>query len=143
MLVSTAHSKQRFGGALRPSVRTEWARFQKRVLSGAAVVVASLLLAGCPVFSSDSSCWYHDDCAPGFLCRRSDGRCVKQVVHERAACTSPDACVVGETCAADGTCVPGDCTFSGCISGWRCDVFDGRWSCVDQGQAGGGAAGES
>src|SRR6186713_190795 len=141
MLLSPVRSKQRFGGALRPSVRTGCARVPKCAFSGAAVVVASLLVAGCPVFSSDSSCWSDDDCAPGFLCRRGDGRCFKQVVPERSACSSPDTCAVGETCASDATCVPGDCTFSGCISGWRCDVFDGRWSCVGQGQAGGGAAG--
>jgi len=149
MMFHQGRRQQRIGGAIRQFARTECAVLPTRApkcprcggLGGAVILVASLLLPGCPVFSSDSTCWDDSDCAAGFACRRSDGHCVKQAAPERAACGSPDGCAVGETCASDATCVPGDCTFSGCVGGWRCDVLEGRWSCVEDGPAGGGAAG--
>jgi len=148
MMFHWGRPQQRVGGAIRQFARTECASFPKRApsrlrggLAGALIVVTGALLPGCPVFSSDSACWDDSDCAPGFACRNSDGQCAPENIPERAACSSPDDCALGETCASDATCVPGDCTFSGCVGGWKCDVLEGRWSCVPDDRAQGGAAG--
>lgn len=67
-----------------------------------------------------------------------------EVPPARAACSAPEDCAVGETCGSNATCIPGDCTFSGCVGGWKCDVLEGRWSCIPATHAGGaGQAGAS
>lgn len=149
MMFHRGRRQQRIGGAVGQFAHTECARLPKRAPSrlrggraGALVLVASVLLPGCPVFSSDSACWDDSDCAPGFACRSSDGHCAPAHVPDRAACSSPDDCALGETCASNATCIPGDCTFSGCVGGWKCDVLEGRWSCVAD-EVAGGAAGMS
>ena len=148
MMFHRGRPQQRIGGAVRQFAHTECARFPKRApnrlrrgLAGVLMLVASVLVPGCPVFSSDSACWDDSDCAPGFVCRSGDGHCAPDPVPDRAACSSPDECALGETCASNATCVPGDCTFSGCVGGWKCDVLEGRWTCVADAQAEGGTAG--
>jgi hypothetical protein len=36
-------------------------------------------------------------------------------------CGNPDDCGEGETCASDGTCLPGECDELGCVFGYVCD----------------------
>lgn len=114
----------------------------KRRTRGMLLVLAGFATQACPMFSGEPGCWYDGDCAPGFLCDRRDGTCFPEPVVQFESCTEPADCRVGETCSPDALCVPGDCTFSGCIAGFSCDVIDGRWSCRPESAAIGGMAGQ-
>ena len=65
------------------------------------------VLAGCPIFSGDGQ----QGSVP--ICETRDCQ---------ASCTQPADCPPNETCGIDGACHPGDCTFSGCPSGFACVV---------------------
>lgn len=103
--------------------------------------MSALWLPGCPIFASDNVCYYDGDCAPGYACQANEGRCVAETPIAPDPCATPGDCRPGETCSAKATCVPGDCTFSGCVDGWQCDVVDGRFTCVSDDLSRGGAAG--
>lgn len=51
-------------------------------------------------------------------------------------CTSSNDCSSGETCGVGGTCEPGDCSTTGCVSGYTCKVQNGTASCVANGDGG-------
>ena len=115
----------------------------KRRIQSMLLLFAGITTQACPMFSDDAGCWYDGDCAPGFLCDRRNGTCFREPMVEPDSCSEPADCRVGETCSPDALCVPGDCTFSGCIAGWTCDVIDGRWGCRSETSAAGGMAGQA
>lgn len=104
-----------------------------------------LLLTGCPLFP-ENGCFTDRDCADGYACEARTGACVPEVRPARV-CGTPTDCDENETCGRNGLCSPGDCTFSGCVGGYRCAQDEGYWACVpdddgpnDPGE--GGSAGE-
>jgi len=114
----------------------------KRCVQGL-LLLAGLAAQACPMFSAEPDCWYDGDCAPGFLCDRRNGTCFPEPAVEREPCSEPADCRAGETCNPNAICVPGDCTFSGCITGYVCGVMDGRWSCLAKSGAAGGMGGQA
>lgn len=98
-----------------------------------------LLLAGCPLFP-ENGCFADSDCAEGYACEARTGACVPEVRPKRV-CAAPTDCDENETCGRNGLCNPGDCTFSGCVGGYRCDQDDGYWACVPDDRGEGGSAG--
>lgn len=110
-----------------------------------------LLLAGCPGYGDHDSCVRDSQCAEGYVCDTGAGRCVRNPVVE---CRAPRDCAATETCASDGTCRVGDCSWAdiGCVEGYVCSADDGVWACRegtaepppgDQGGAGGSAGSAS
>ena len=109
-----------------------------------AIPVALLLIAaglsGCPIYDHDEAGCYRDsDCESGYLCDVDTGSCYAEVVG--AACRRPSDCENNETCSRSATCMVGDCHFAGvgCVQGYSCADVDGRWGCVDDDLAQGGA----
>jgi hypothetical protein len=87
-----------------------------------------LLLAGCPGYGDHDSCVRDSQCAEGYVCDTGAGRCVRNPVVD---CRAPRDCAETETCASDGTCRVGDCSWSdiGCVDGYACTAEDGVWAC--------------
>jgi hypothetical protein len=113
--------------------------FMKRPVITAVLLFAVAGLAGCPVYDHENSgCYRNSDCAQSYVCDTQSGDCVAPGVYN---CTKPADCDATYTCTSAGVCVPGDCTFNGCLSGYRCDSSSDAWGCVLNGSA--GAAGES
>jgi|SRR5690554_4477253 len=121
------------------------ARRRRRLVWGAlpwlTATVLAALLPGCPFFP-ENGCFIDRDCANGYVCDARTGSCVAERPTGRA-CAAPETCSTNETCSRHGTCVPGDCTFSGCVTGYRCDRADGVWACVPSTDGMGGSAGAS
>lgn len=104
-----------------------------------AAAVLAALLPGCPFFP-ENGCFIDRDCAQGYACDARTGQCVAMRPEGRS-CQEPEDCTTNETCSRHGTCAPGDCTFSGCVEGYRCDGAEGVWACVVDGAGLGGSAG--
>lgn len=111
----------------------------KRALGAALTLAASLSLPACPVNSHDG-CHRNSECAPGLSCERKSGICIDPT-ETAGLCDEPGDCGVNETCSEDGQCEIGDCTFWGCVAGYRCAAPDGVWLCVQEEGAGGTGAG--
>ena len=110
----------------------------KRPVITALFLCAVATLAGCPIYDhEDAGCYRSSDCAPGYSCDDRTGDCV--LPSGDNTCRAPDDCGVNETCSRSAQCVAGDCSFSGCVSGYRCSSSTGVWACV---ASTGGAAGE-
>lgn len=131
----------------------------RRFVSLATLLVASAMLAGCPIYPVDS-CYSSYDCPNGYTCDSYLGQCVAepgdddddddvsdpvpplpQPPPDRTdECSSPVDCAEGETCGEKGFCLPGDCTFWGCVSGFTCaESAEGKaFVCVEEGTGGGG-----
>lgn len=92
-------------------------------------------LVGCPLFP-EGGCFVDRDCDEGYACDARVGVCVPATPPPRA-CSAPSDCEVNETCSRRGVCAPGDCTFSGCVTGYRCASPDGVWTCVPEVALGG------
>ncbi|MES1178452.1 MAG: hypothetical protein ABUL62_29290 [Myxococcales bacterium] len=119
----------------------------KRAVLSAVFLAALGALGGCPIYShDDDGCWRDRDCAYGYLCDDSSGVCYLPG-SDNGRCGRPSDCGVNQTCSSSGLCVSGDCSFSGCVSGYRCDGSGPSWQCVSStggssnGDAGGGSAG--
>jgi hypothetical protein len=82
------------------------------------------------------------DCPSGYYCGGS-GSCVSGSGGEdggfystgddagsASTCSTPSDCSSGYNCGANGTCDPGDCTTSGCPSGWECVLENGAAVCA-------------
>jgi hypothetical protein len=103
------------------------------------LLCAGLVLPGCPVFP-ENGCLSDGDCAQGFACEARTGLCVPSERPARV-CSAPSHCGFNETCSLRGICVPGDCTFSGCVAGYTCDRDSGVWQCIASSSGVGGAGG--
>jgi hypothetical protein len=127
-----------------PATETE---MKRAVLYAVTIVGAALALPGCPIFPEDHGCFGNHDCAPGYVCDRASGACVASSSLPDGTCTQPSDCGINETCASDGICRIGDCTFVDCVAGYTCDINDGSWSCIpvpiDAGSGATGGAGVS
>jgi hypothetical protein len=114
--------------------------FTQRAVLAAVSLAALATLGGCPIYShDDDGCWRDRDCASGFFCDDRSGICYRPgsgTLH----CARPADCGVNETCGKTGRCVTGDCSFSGCVTGYVCDNGSGIWQCVvlENGSAGAG-----
>lgn len=125
----------------------------RRFVSLATLLVASSLLAGCPIYPVDS-CYSSYDCPSGYACNSYLGQCVAEPDGDDddddytggaggsaplppprdRTCAAPADCLEGETCGEKGYCLPGDCTFWGCVEGFVCAESEERvFSCVDKG----------
>lgn len=132
----------------------------RRFVSLATLLVGSSLLAGCPIYPVDS-CYSSYDCSNGYVCDNYLGQCVApkgddddddnvtpppprpQPPDTTPSCAVPSDCAAGETCGEKGFCLPGDCTFWGCVSGFECaENPEGKsFSCVDSRGGSGGSGG--
>jgi hypothetical protein len=103
-----------------------------------------LLLAACPGYGDSEACVRDTQCAPGYVCDVEAGHCVQNPV---VLCRDPRDCGETETCASDGTCRTGDCTWGdiGCVAGFVCTADEGIWACRAEGAGSGegGAGGSS
>lgn len=105
----------------------------KRLVAHALLGLTGLILAGCPIYPQETQCFDNYDCPADYYC--SDrGYCVRPSIPSTggsggsaaaSACSSPADCGINETCAADGKCHVGDCSFwNGCVAPYEC-VLDG------------------
>jgi hypothetical protein len=113
----------------------------KRPVGTLLFLCAVATLSACPIYDhQDAGCYHSSDCAPGYVCDRQTGDCF--LPSSANTCSTPADCGVNQTCGRTAQCVAGDCTFSGCVSGYECDSSSGIWACVPGGgAANGGAAG--
>jgi hypothetical protein len=113
-----------------------------RFSSLALVLLAPLMIPGCPIFPDDGLCARNADCAPGLVCQLDTGICVGEDASVNGPrCTHPAQCETNETCGEDGMCHAGDCTFHGCVEGFVCVADDLVWQCVvEPGSGGAGGA---
>jgi hypothetical protein len=51
------------------------------------------------------------------------------------SCTQPSNCGAGYTCGAGGACELGDCSVTGCVSGYVCELENGTLQCLLQASA--------
>jgi hypothetical protein len=115
----------------------------KRAVFSAVCFAAIAALGGCPIYShDDDGCWRDRDCESGYLCDDSSGVCyLPSSISGR--CVRPSDCDVNQTCNSASRCVSGDCSFSGCVSGYHCDGSTRIWQCISDGTPNGGAGGSS
>lgn len=117
----------------------------KRAVLTAVFLAALAGLGGCPIYShEDDGCWRDKDCENGYLCDDSSGDCYAPSSGS-GRCARPSDCGVNQTCSSAGLCVSGDCSFSGCVAGYRCDGSTRIWQCVPsaEGAPSGGASGSA
>lgn len=110
----------------------------------ATVTVIFLALLGvvgaCSTTTMDDGCYRDSDCGSGYLCDNSSGACYLATDGNDVTCSAPSDCRESYTCGKDGQCLPGDCYFNGCVSGFECQSSTGTWECLP---SSGGAAGAS
>lgn len=105
-----------------------------------AALFGAVSIPGCD-YDDTKPCDGDAECAPGFFC--DAGECRRSFVRE---CTEPADCASNETCAEEGICRVGDCTWEdiGCVEGYTCAASQGAWQCVpEEGAGGAGGAGSS
>ena len=140
----------------------------KRAVSWGLFGLGTAVLIGCPIYSEDRdhrvcldgecyvcpdayytsacdswSCNSANDCPSGYSCT-SDNRCSftsgTTTTPGGTACTKPSDCS-GATCGADNKCHVGNCSTSGCPSGFVCHLDSGSGgtpACLPIGGDGGG-----
>ncbi len=114
--------------------------FTKRAVLAAVALAAIATLGGCPIYgANDEGCWRDRDCGGGYLCDDNTGVCYLPNSGSNS-CARPSDCGVNETCSVKARCVSGDCSFSGCVAGYRCDSSSGSWLCVSDANGSAGAA---
>ena len=89
----------------------------------------------------DGGCYADVDCGQGYQCDGNSGACVAPSDAGDGSCRAPTDCDAGYTCGKNGACLPGDCSFNGCVTGFQCESSTGRWECAPGSD--GGAAGAS
>ena len=116
----------------------------KRPVVTALFLCAAAALSGCPIYDhEDAGCYRNSDCATGYVCDDGTGECYQpSSPTDGSGCSKPSDCDVNETCSKAGECVSGDCTFSGCVSGYVCDSSSGRWACTSGASGSAGASGD-
>jgi len=99
----------------------------------------------CPTNVYSSACvpWQCStnlDCPNGYACggdatcvnpNEADGGVVSVPVDASLSCT-PGSCQAGYTCGADNNCDYGDCTTTGCPTGWDCVLESGAAVCAQE-----------
>jgi hypothetical protein len=131
-------------------------RFFGHVLFAPLFLGAAALLGGCPIYgghqsycsdsyydsdcSSDCSSSY--DCPSGSSCS-SYGRCVSATPPPPppttgTSCTQPADCPSGQSCGTDDKCHVGDCSSTGCPSGFVCKLESGQLQCTSVSATDGG-----
>jgi hypothetical protein len=111
------------------------------------LLLLGVTLSGCPIYdSTDSGCYRDIDCPYGDLCDSVTGACYSPRSNASISCSAPTDCAKNETCSQSGSCIASDCHFAsvGCVRGYDCVTYQGRWTCLNAGQgtgAGGAAAG--
>jgi hypothetical protein len=132
----------------------------KRLLTITLFALGAFALFGCPVWSDshdncygrgqcyncpsystncgNTQCTTNADCPNGELCDNT-GTCVSSSPPN--SCTSPGNCPSGENCGSDNQCHAGDCSNSGCPSGYVCKLSNGTLACVSTGTPPPGDAG--
>ncbi|HYQ01418.1 MAG TPA: hypothetical protein VER96_22250 [Polyangiaceae bacterium] len=110
------------------------------------------LIDACTSNTMYDGCYHDSDCGSGYLCNDATGACYLPA-NDRGgeACTAPGDCPASYTCGTEGRCLPGDCFFHGCVSGFECQSSTGAWECSpgsagasgndDSSQAGAGGQG--
>ncbi|HET7542776.1 MAG TPA: hypothetical protein VFK05_23050 [Polyangiaceae bacterium] len=111
-----------------------------RLAVTAVFLVALGAFGGCQSSSMDEGCIDDSDCAPGSQCDYSSGECRTPPDGGNDSCRAPSDCAPSYTCGEKGTCMPGDCYFNGCVTGFDCQSSTGTWECLP---SSGGAAGAS
>jgi hypothetical protein len=111
--------------------------------------LAGLLLSGCPIYDT-TNCYSDYDCPSNAYCSENN-ECIPYPVYgaggsggtsNQVPCTHPEQCGVNSVCGADGTCHTGDCSFSGCVSGYKCTLdAQNLFVCVPSSTGKGGSAG--
>jgi hypothetical protein len=97
----------------------------------------------CPndYYSSDCyayACGSDYDCPGGYVCS-SYNTCVSgggypvDATAPGNSCGRPSDCAPGYNCGADDQCHPGDCSNTGCPSGYQCKLSNGTLQCVANG----------
>jgi len=77
----------------------------------------------------------------GYRCYdEHDGECFGPPDHANDPCSKPSDCPASYTCSKAGRCLPGDCFFNECVTGFECQSSTGTWECLP---SSGGAAGAS
>jgi hypothetical protein len=100
----------------------------KRLVSLALLGAAAALLAGCPVYSDDS--YYPPSGSGGTWISEDAGTPPLVDATTASSCAQPGNCPEGYTCAVSGVCELGDCSVTGCVSGYVCELESGTLQCV-------------
>jgi hypothetical protein len=103
--------------------------------------VALGVIDACSSNSMDGGCYTDSDCGSNYLCDDSTGDCYASSDPVNTDCSKPSDCVAGYTCGKAGQCMPGDCFFHGCASGFECESSTGRWECLSSSAGAAGATG--
>ena len=101
----------------------------------------------------DKQCSDNSDCPADYYCNAS-GYCVRPGPSTGGSggssagtpCSSPGECGINETCAPDGRCHVGDCSFSdGCVAPYECVLVGYTYTCKtpEQDASTGGAGGSA
>jgi hypothetical protein len=95
----------------------------------------SAILAGCPVYSDDSSgpvlsCEGYG-CGPYGYVDGGNGPSNDATVP--SSCSQPGDCPEGYTCGSSGVCQLGGCSVTGCVAGYVCELENGTLTCVSEG----------
>ncbi|MBI5536882.1 MAG: hypothetical protein HY898_29445 [Deltaproteobacteria bacterium] len=111
--------------------------------------LTGLVLAGCPIYSNDH-CYNDYDCPSNAYCSM-DNVCIPYPAQTGGSggtiggspCSHPDQCGANSVCGVDGYCHTGDCSFSGCVAGYKCVINDNDlFVCVPNGTPTDGGAGK-
>jgi hypothetical protein len=103
----------------------------------------------CPSQGMQDSCvpWQcggDQDCPNGYSCNLQTSECQSYGAQDAGApappvdattsvppsCSQPSDCPGGYTCAGGGTCELGDCSITGCLAGYVCELENGSLECV-------------
>jgi hypothetical protein len=104
---------------------------------------ALVALGGCPsTTTSDNGCYRNSDCAQGLLCDHSSGECFAPSDAGYESCRAPTDCAASFTCGKNGRCMPGDCYFNDCVTGFQCGSSTGTWECLPSSAGAAGAGGD-
>ena len=112
--------------------------------------LAGLVVSGCPIYAEEH-CYSDYDCPSNAYCS-VDGECIPYPSgsgggsggSSNVPCTHPDQCGANSVCGADSTCHTGDCSFSGCVAGYKCVIEQDLFVCVPSGtQPDGGQGGKA
>ena len=102
-------------------------------------LVALGTFSGCQSTTNDG-CYYDSDCGSGYVCEPSSGACLSPSDGGNESCRVPADCQPSYTCSTNARCLPGDCYFNGCVTGFECQSSTGTWQCAPTtgGEAGAG-----
>ncbi|MEI9953018.1 MAG: hypothetical protein WDO74_29580 [Pseudomonadota bacterium] len=98
-------------------------------------------LGGCPSETRDAGCYRNADCAAGYECDVYRGECRAPSDDHSDPCNVPADCARSYTCSKNGRCLPGDCYFHDCVTGFECQSSTGKWECLPSSAGAAGAAG--